>query len=275
MAQEVALPQGTIRYTEDGSGRPIVFVHGVLVNGRLWRDVAPALADGFRVVVPDWPLGAHELPLRPDADVTLPGLARMVADFLEALELEDAVLVGCDTGTAIAQRVAADHPARVGALVLTNGDALERFFPPIFRFLSVTAKLPGSSWLIGQTLRIKRLQRLPVTFGWLTKRPIADDVMSAYVEPLLSSPEIRRDARRVLAAVSKRYTLEAAEQLRGFERPVLLPWAVEDRVFPLDLAERLATRLPNVHIEPIEDSYAFVPEDRPERLAELIRDFAG
>src|SRR2546421_5884610 len=102
--REVELPQGTIRYRERGSGEPIVFVHGVLVNGDLWRGVAPLLADrGYRCIVPDLPLGAHELAMHEDADLTPPGLARLVADFIGALGLDAPVIVANDTGGALTQ----------------------------------------------------------------------------------------------------------------------------------------------------------------------------
>lgn len=274
MKHEVAIPHADIRYVDEGEGRPIVFVHGVLVNGALWRDVARPLADEFRVIVPDWPLGAHELPLRPDADVTLPGLARMVADFLEALELEDVVLVGNDTGTAICQQTAADHPQRIGALVLTSGDAYDNFFPPLFRPLSLISKLPGSEETLALTLALKPLWRLPIAFGWLTKRPIRDDVMRAYINPLRRNRQTRLDVRRVLSAVSSSYTRELPARLASFDRPALIAWAADDKVFPRSDAERLARDIPNARLELIEDSYSFVPEDQPGPLAELIREFA-
>src|SRR5215217_1343427 len=103
---EVRLSQGTVHYRERGQGETIVFVHGLLVNGDLWRKVVPLLADRYRCITPDWPLGSHAEPLSPDADLTPPGLARLIADFLEKLDLHDATLVSNDTGTALTQLVA-------------------------------------------------------------------------------------------------------------------------------------------------------------------------
>jgi pimeloyl-ACP methyl ester carboxylesterase len=118
--REVELPQGTIRYRESGEGDPIVFVHGVLVNGDLWRGVAPRLAaQGNRCIVPDLPLGAHELPARPDADLSPPGLAQLIVDFIGALGLERPTVVGNDTGGALTQIAAANHGERLGRVVLT------------------------------------------------------------------------------------------------------------------------------------------------------------
>src|ERR1700731_5057783 len=113
---EARQPQGTIRYRELGTGEPIVLVHGLLTNGELWREVAPRLAKDFRVIVPDWPLGSQQLPLAPGADLSPPGLAQLIADFLSALALENVTLVGNDTGGALCQLVVAHHPERIGGL---------------------------------------------------------------------------------------------------------------------------------------------------------------
>src|SRR3712207_686568 len=124
----VDLPQGRIEYTERGSGRPVVFVHGALMAGDVWEDVAGRLAPhGLRCIMPTWPLGAHRIPLADGADATPHGIAELIAGFLAALGLDDVVLVGNDTGGALAQFVVTRHPERVGALVLTNCDAFWNF----------------------------------------------------------------------------------------------------------------------------------------------------
>src|SRR3954463_10341635 len=87
------LDAGTIHYRESGSGPTIVFAHGLLVNGTLWRKVTPLLEDRFRCVVPDLPLGSHSKPMSADADLTPPGVARILADFMAALDLEKVTLV--------------------------------------------------------------------------------------------------------------------------------------------------------------------------------------
>jgi pimeloyl-ACP methyl ester carboxylesterase len=131
--RSVGLPHGTIRYREEGSGKPIVLVHGFLVDGALWQEVVPRLAERFRCVVPDLPLGSHRVPMRSDADLSPPGLARLVDDFMGALGLEGVTLVGNDTGGAICQLVAVNHPDRLARLVLTPCDAYSDFFPLAFR----------------------------------------------------------------------------------------------------------------------------------------------
>jgi len=261
---------GTVRYHDRGSGPPIVFVHGLLVNSGLWRQVVPGLVDaGFRCLTPDWPLGSHSLPM-PDADLTPTGVADLVASFLERLDLNDVTLVGNDTGGAITQLVMTRHPERIGRVVLTPSDCYENFLPPLFRPLSVVAKLPGSMRPITAALRIRALHRLPFTFGWVSKRPMPADVVDSYLAPSRGSGAIRADLRRFLSGIHRRYTLEAARGFGAFDKPVLLAWAEEDRVFPMRYAERLAADLPNATLQTIPDSYVFVPEDRPELLTEMI-----
>jgi pimeloyl-ACP methyl ester carboxylesterase len=268
----VDLPQGTVRYRDDGEGRPIVFVHGILVNGLLWRRVAPKL-DGFRTIVPDWPLGSHEVPMQPKAVLDPPGLAKLVADFLDELTLDDVVLVGNDTGGAISQIVAANHPERLGALVLTSCDSFDNFLPPMFRGMQLAARVPGALRATIAPLRVRALRHLPPTFGWLRKRKVEPEVSDAYVKPYFEHAGVRRDLRKVLAGISTRYTIDAATKLAAFDKPALIAWSADDKIFPLDHGRRLAELLPQGRLETIEDSYAFSPEDQPERLAQLMRDF--
>ena len=272
--KEASIPQGTIRYREQGTGEPVVLVHGLLNNGLLWREVADELAKDFRVISPDWPLGSQELAMKEGTDLSPPGLAAIVAAFLEALDLRDVTLVGNDTGGAICQLVVVNHPGRVGRLVLTPCDAYDNFLPPMFRPLQLAARVPGAVWLIAQSLRPRPARRLPFAFGWLSKRPLARDVSDAFLAPVLGDRRIRREVAAVLRGISPRHTEEAARRFGEFDKPVLLAWAPEDRFFKLRYAERLAETFPNARLELIDDSYTYVPVDQPQRTAELIAAFA-
>lgn len=274
--RSVVLSAGEIAYGDTGTGPPVVFLHPLLASAEHWRNVVPAVAaGGLRCLTPTLPLGAHGVAMRPDADLTPTGQARLIVEFLDALELGPVTLVGNDTGGALAQFVAAEFPAQVERLVLTNCDAFEAFFPPLFRYLQVGAKIPGFATAVGQSLRVRSLRRLPVTFGWLAKRPIPDHVLDGYAAPFLADAQVRRDVVKFLRGVDNLLTLAAAERLRSFAQPVLLAWAVEDRVFPLRLARRLHEVLPRATLLPIEDSYAFTPEDQPAVLARMIVEFCG
>jgi pimeloyl-ACP methyl ester carboxylesterase len=272
---EVRLPGGTIRYRERGAGPTLLFVHGLLVNGALWRKVVPELVPDFRCIAPDWPLGSHEVPLDEDADRSPGGIAELIADFMAALELEDVTLVGNDSGGALSQLVVTRRPERVGRLVLTPCDAFDNFPPRMFRYLGWVAKMPGGIPMMVQTMRLRANRRTPIAFGWLTKRRLPDAVSDHYVAPAIRDRRIREDARGFILGVDRADTLAAADKLRKFDKPVLLAWAPEDRFFPIAHAERLAELLPNGRLERIEDARTFVAEDQPQRLAELIGEFAA
>ena len=269
----VDTPAGTIEYRESGNGPPVVFLHGVGVNGDLWRGVAPKLASERRCIVPDLPFGAHSIPLRQDVDMSLPGLARIVADFIEALDLREVAIVANDTGGAVAQWLVGHHPERIGTLVLTSCDAFEKFPPAPQRYLEVAARWPALLWCVAWTVRFKLVQRLPTAYGWATRKPIDPMIMRSYTLPVRTNAGVRRDLERLLRAVDTRYTFEAAESLRGFDKAALVLWAAGDKLFPRDHGKRLAELLPQGRFDLISDSRTFVPEDQPERLASVVHEF--
>ena len=272
----MALAQGELRYFERGEGRPVVFVHGVLTNADLWRAVMPGIADaGFRCLAPDWPLGSHELPMKPDADLSPTGNADLIADFLAALDLRDVILVANDTGGALTQIMLARHPERVDRVVLLPSDCFEYFFPPIFKPLPRIARLPGSMRVLAALLRVRALHRLPLLFGWVTKRPLPPEIVESYLWPAGRSADVRRDLRKLLRDVHSRHTLAAAEKLRAFTRPVLLLWASEEKLFPIRLAHRLAALLPDARVVEVPDSYTFISEDRPDVVVREVIEFAN
>lgn len=272
---EIELSAGTIRYRDTGQGPPIVFVHGLLVDGTLWRKVVPPLEGRFRCIVPDLPLGSHTIPAHPTADLTPPGLAKLIGELLDALDLNEATIVANDTGGALTQILMTTRSDRIGRVVLTPCDSFDNFFPPMFRPLQWLARVPGGVNAAIQPLRIPALRRLPVAFGWLAKRPIPVEVTTGWLRPCQTDARIRRDTRKVLRGVDPRHTNAAAERLPQFAKPVLITWAPEDRVFPIEHARKLAALLPNARIEEVPDSYTFVPEDQPQRLADLIAGFAA
>jgi pimeloyl-ACP methyl ester carboxylesterase len=269
----IELPQGTIRYSDFGSGEPLVFVHGFLVDSSLWKDLVPLLQPDFRCICPDLPLGSHRTPMKPDADLSAPGVADLIADFVEGLGLERVTLVGNDSGGALSQLVVTSRPGRIGRLVLTNCDAYENFPPLAFRYLTLAARIPGALAALTQSMRLGFVRRAPIAYGWLTKRRLESDLLRRWVEPGIENGEIRRDARKFLRGTSPSQTLEAGEKLRSFDRPTLLAWGVDDRFFRFKYAERLAADIPNARLERIAEARTFVSLDQPGRLAELIAAF--
>lgn len=270
--KQVELPAGTIRYREAGSGPPIVFVHGYLVDGRLWDGVVDRLADRFRCIAPDWPLGAHRIAMSPDADLSPPGIAATIADLLAALDLEAVTIVGNDSGGAISQVLVTTRPERIARLVLTNCDTHENFPPGIFKAMPPLAKLPGGMTVLSLPFRSATLCRR--AFKPFARTRIPDDLVASWMAPGLEDGGVRRDLGKVTAGFHKRHTLAAAAKLRGSDLPILLAWAPGDRYFPISYAERLAGEAGNARLVRIADAKTFVPLDQPRRLAEEIAEFA-
>jgi pimeloyl-ACP methyl ester carboxylesterase len=270
--QEVQVRAGTIRYREVGSGPPIVFVHGYLVDGRLWDGVVAALADRFRCIAPDWPMGAHTVAMAPDADLTPPGIATIIEDFLTALDLEDVTVVGNDSGGAMSQVLVARRPARVSHLVLTNCDTHENFPPGIFKALPPLARIPGAVQLMALPIRVPAVTRLAFRPFSKTKPPAG--LVESWAKPATVDKGVLHDLGKVTRGLDKVHTLAAAESLSGSEFPLLLAWAPGDRFFPIRYAERLAAEVGGAKLVRIPDSATFVPFDQPARLAAEIAEFA-
>ena len=269
--REVKLPQGTIRYRESGSGEPILFVHGLIVNGDLWRKVVPRLSKSYRCIAPDWPLGSHELPMNPGADLTPSGLASLISDFMRELDLRNVTVVGNDTGTALTQILATSHPDRIARVVLTTGDAFRNFPPHLFKPLVPLAFVPGFVTGLTAALRPRRAQK--ALYGPLSKKLNEPEIFDSYAKPAIGSAEVRRDVTKVLRGIRTKYTRNAAERLGEFRKPVLLVWSPGDMLFPAKHAERLAEIIPDARVEYAEGARTFISEDEPERLAELIGGF--
>ena len=269
----VDIPEGAISYRDCGNGSPIVFVHGVGVNGDLWRQVVPRLASRHRCITPDLPWGSHSIPLEPDADLSLPGMARITANFLEALDLNNVAIVANDTGGAVAQALVGRHPDRIARLVLTSCDAFDKFPPTPQKYLMVMARSRLLTWIVSYTAQFKPIQRLPTAYGFVTSRAMPPDIMRSFTDPVRLNPGVRRDFRRMLRAVDTTYTFEAAARLANFDNPALVLWAENDKIFPRDHGRRLAKLLPQGRFELIAGSRTFIPEDQPDRLVAAIEDF--
>jgi pimeloyl-ACP methyl ester carboxylesterase len=281
----VELSCGTIEYTDTGGDGPVlVLLHGLMMDASLWDQVVAGLSAGHRCVAPTLPLGAHRVPVHPGADLSLPGMARLVAEFCDRLGLDEVTLVGNDTGGAVVQLLMTDAElaGRAARVVLASCDAFDNFPPGLTGRALVTAgRLPaGMFGLFMQQLRLRPVRRLPVAFGWLTKR--GDAATARWIRPVLTQPGIRRDTVRVLRALRAAASgndsgagllAEVAGRLAEFKRPALVAWASEDRVMPPEHGARLAAVLPGGQLAEVADSYTLIPLDQPARFAGLIREF--
>ncbi|MGK5679817.1 alpha/beta fold hydrolase [Actinoplanes sp. URMC 104] len=273
--RQAQLSAGTVEYDDSGGDGPVLaFLTGAFVGATLWRHVVADLRRDHRCVVLEMPLGAHRIPMRPDADLSSRGLAALVAEFLRVLDLRAVTLVGCDWGGA--QLVAAYHPERLARLVLLPQESFGNFPPGLpGRLLYLSSKVPGATLVALQTLRVRGLRRSPVNFGLMSKRPVPDDVMDAWLAPALSSAGVRRDMLKYLRSTRRGEYREAAARLGGFARPALVLWAPESRMMRAANGPRLARALPQGRLVEVADSFTLLPEDQPHVCAAQIRSFVA
>jgi pimeloyl-ACP methyl ester carboxylesterase len=274
--KQIELSAGTIEYQDTGGDGPaLVLLHGLMMDASLWDGPIADLAADHRCIAPTLPLGAHRHAMRAGADLSLPGIARLVAELVDRLGLRDVTLVGNDTGGALVQLLMSDGTAGVDRVVLASCDAFDNFPPGLTgRALMLTGKLPPAMFgLFMQQMRLRAVRRLPVAFGWLTRR--GDAATARWMKPVMTQPEIRRDAVRMLraAAADTGLLLRAAECFPGFNRPALVVWASEDRVMPPEHGRRLAEVLPQGRLVEVDDSYTLIPLDQPAKLAQVTREF--
>jgi pimeloyl-ACP methyl ester carboxylesterase len=273
---EIELSAGTIEYEDTGGDGPaVVLLHGLMMDASLWAGPVADLSADHRCVVPTLPLGAHRQAMGAGADLSLPGIAGLVAEFIDRLGLQDVTLVGNDTGGALVQLLMAGGAPRAGRVVLASCDAFDNFPPGLTgKTLALAGKLPPALFgLFMQQLRLRAVRRLPLAFGWLTRR--GDAATARWLQPVLHQPEIRRDTVRMLRAAlaDTGLLLRAADGLAGFDRPALVLWASEDKVMPPEHGRRLAALLPAGQLLEVADSYTLIPLDQPAALAAAIRAF--
>lgn len=261
---------GPVRYREVGDGPTLVFVHGALVAGDVWGPVVDLLADRHRCVVPDLPLGAHRWPARAAADLSLAGVARIVADLLAVLDLHDVTVVANDSGGAVTQALMGTGEPRLARVVLTPCEV--EGVPAFVRAVLVAGWLPGGVAAAAQLLRSGPVRRALISP--LALRPVPRAVDDGLHRPL-RDVGVRRDLRRFLRAVRTSRLRAAARALPRFARPVLIVWAAGDRILPEPLAHRLAALLPDARVELLDDCRSFLMLDRPEALADLVAGFVA
>ena len=272
---QTTIPAGTIDYDDTGpaTGRPLVCVPGFLMGRELFAALdAPLAAAGFRVIRLTMPMGAHAVALTDPGAATAEGQAGVLADVLDALDLEDVVLLGNDTGGAICQLTAVRRPQRIGALVLTNCDAFEQFPPPPFTMLKPLARLPRLFRLVMGTMRLAALRRSPLGYGLLSHGDV-DHLTRQWVKPMLRDRGVMADIVTLCRSLDPALTMDAADRLDQFNGPALLPWGTDDRLFPIADAHRLAERFGDARVVPIHRSRTFTMVDQPDALAAAIVDF--
>ena len=271
---QVRLERATIEYRtlgpDDSPHPPVLFVHGILVDHRLWLKVAEALAHkGFRCILPDWPLGSHTIPVDGSVALTPHSVAEMVHEFIAALDLRDVTLVGNDTGGGLCQLVVDAHPDDVGRLVLTNCDAFDKFPPFPFTVVFAMIRGPKTIRLMSALMKIAALRRSPLGYGLLL-HPGNDALTASWVEPIATDPRIADNLVTLLRAVGAMDLTDVATRLPRFGKPVTLVWGMADRCFTPSLARRLAALFPNGAMVEVPGAHTFVALDAPAPVVDAI-----
>jgi pimeloyl-ACP methyl ester carboxylesterase len=273
---ETEVTAGPIEYGDSGGGgRPIVFIGGLPHDEALWDDVIAELTPRFRCLTPVLPLGAQRKPLRRGADLSLPGLGRIVTEFLERLDLRDAVVCFNDWGGAQTM-VSHDGTERVGAFVLVSCETADNYPPGVAgRIAALSGFMPGGFGVMRFALSSPILRKLPFTYGRMSKRGVSDELMHRWLQPL-KRPEIRRDTRKYVRDVrhGRREMQLATPKLAGFEKPVLVVWDEEGTMMPNSEGRGLAAAFPNSTYVELPDCYTLIPIDQPVALASEIEKFA-
>jgi pimeloyl-ACP methyl ester carboxylesterase len=266
--KEVRLSGGTLAYWEEGSGPPLVFVHGVFVTPLLWPTrLVPLLSQRFRCIAPDWPLGSHSIPFGGELSPFV--VADMIKEFSGELGLEKPTLVGNDTGGALCQMAVVRHPELASRMVLTNCDAYDKFPPQPFTYLVWVPHIPGATTLLAQSMRLRVSRRLPIAYGGLSKR-LDPETEKAFVRPVIEHRGVRADIHGFLKRAKKKDMEATSAQYGSIQIPVTIAWGEDDRAFKLEMGERMANDIPNAELHRIPDSKTLVPIDQPEKLAALF-----
>lgn len=274
----IELPAGRIAYEDTGGPGPvIVLLHGVLMDHRQWAQVVSRLRPDYRCVAPTLPLGAHSRAMHATADLSLRGQARIVADFLDALDLADVIL--CFNDWAAPQLLVADGLTdRVAGMLLAACETAGNYPPGLAgRNLALLGALPGGLAAALRALRFRPLRRTPMTFGWMAKHGIPDDLVDAWLAPASADRGVRRDLEKYVRGTKdgRRDLIAATRELDRFTRPVRVVWAEDDRLMPLAEGRRLASGFPTAQFHLVKDSYTLLPLDQPAALARHIRELAA
>ena len=271
---QITLPQATIDYRElgpqDSPHPPVVFVHGALVDSRLWTVVANQLAEqGFRCILPNWPLGAHTIAVNDRSILSPPGVAELIHDFLVALDLQDVTLVGNDTGGGLCQFLIDAHPERIGRLVLTNCDAFDKFPPFPFNAVFALMRSRLSVRALMALMRPTALRHSAVGFGLLANN-LDGDLTASWLHPASTDSRIAGDFAALARGIGRIDLTDVAPRLHRFTKPVTLVWGTADRCFTPGLGERLGALFPDATMIKVPGAKTFVALDNPSAVIDAI-----
>jgi len=269
--RQIETPSGTIGYVEHGRGPVALFVHGVLLNGYLWRHQLAQLGDSRRCIAVD--LLAHgNTEISATQDVSVTANAHMLAQFLDAMEIDQVDLVGNDSGGGICQIFAALYPKRLRSLALTNCDAHDNWPPEAFKPFVAMVAAGGLAGTLSSMLADKSVYRSALAPAYERPEDVVDDTIETYLRPLVRSEQHTRNMERFVNAFDCRHTVQIEEQLKRVQAPTLIAWGTDDIYFDLKWSLWLANAIPGTR-KRVEFASAriFFPEERPQEFNAELR----
>jgi pimeloyl-ACP methyl ester carboxylesterase len=272
--RSVEVSAGVVEYDEQGTGPPVVLLHGLLMDHTVWDAVLPLLPAGFRYVRPVLPFGAHRRAMNPGADLTMDGQVRIVAEVLDALALDDVVLVHSDWGGGLFLTARGlDH--RVARQVILPCEAFDNFPPGLpGKMVGLAVRIPAGVQLAARQLRLRRLRRSPLLLGQMARRPLPDDLVRRWTTPVLDDPAVRRDLLAYCRGpLDKPSLVRDTEALRRFRGDVLVLWSPDNRVMPPEHGRRLAELIPGARYAEIPGAYVLSMLDEPQAVARELGAF--
>jgi pimeloyl-ACP methyl ester carboxylesterase len=272
----ISLGRGDVAFVDQGEGdTAALFVHGVLVNADIWRNVIWDVADMRRCIAPDLPAhGATRVPDSRTADLSLNGLAALLDELCERLGLAQVDVVANDTGGAVAQVFAGRHPERIRTLTLTNCDVHENFPPELFKPFVALAESGEFGPMVAAMAGDPDLARSEVGFGMACAYPerLSDDLLASYLGPFL--PDQGKGLERFLTASSAADLIAVEPLLAELHAPTQVAWGASDPFFEPSWADRLAGMIPGVErVVLVPGAKLFWPDERAADLVRLLRDF--
>jgi pimeloyl-ACP methyl ester carboxylesterase len=247
-----------------GKGKPLILVHGVFSSSCVWRKNIDELSQHFDVIAVDLKgYGYSDKPA--DGKYSREYIRQFVLDFMEALKVDRAILVGHSWGGGIAVDLALHHPERVEKLILIDSTG----YPPKSSLIAWLLKLPG----IGRFLLAASDRK---TFENILKEKVFFNpglVTKEEVEGWMRPYYVRGAAQAALEL--RNYHFDMAEEIRNISQPTLIIWGREDKTLPVEMTERFRQDIKNSVLQIIPNCGHNPQEEKPEEVNELIKQFAG
>jgi pimeloyl-ACP methyl ester carboxylesterase len=273
----VAVKPWRVAYIDEGSGPPVVLLHGCPFHAFQWRDLIPRLKNERRVLAPDL-LGLGDTQVKLTDDYRLPNDVKMIVGFLDVLGIDQADFVAADHGAATLQLLMRDHPDRIRRAVITNAEAYDQWpSEPERPYLRLIVS-PWTGPLFRLALGSTWVQHEVFSIAVHRKEAFTDEVLNAYTRALIATPErwarLQRFFTWQLDREHNKVTMEAVEGLRRFDRPTLILWGKQDTNFGPAIAERMANDIPGVvGVTYLEESAHMPFQEEPDRYADAVRGF--